>query len=132
MKPAKKKAQSWSVDVVLGSIIFIVAFFAFYSLLNASTNPTVEDLKNDAAIVIREVAADDSTLSIVHNNEINITKVMELKNYTYDELKRMMRIQSDFCIYLENEKGEIVLINNSYKGVGAPSINISGTPCNEK
>ena len=132
MKPAKKKAQSWSVDVVLGSIIFIVAFFAFYSLLNANTNPTVDDLKNDAATVIREVATDDSRFSVVHNNEVNITRIMELKNYTYDELKMIMRIQSDFCIYFENEKGVVVLINNSYKGVGAPTINISGTPCNEK
>lgn len=125
------KAQSWSIDVILGVIVFMAAFFIFYMLLNTNQNTKVSNLKEDASIVIKQVAS-DAPLGIVNNNEINVSKVNELKNLSYDELKRRLRIESDFCIYFEDEKGYIVIINNSYKGVGASSINLSGTPCSQK
>jgi hypothetical protein len=55
----------------------------------------------------------------------------ELKKLSYDELKRALKIEGDFCIYLENEMGYVIVLNNSYKGIGSPNINISKTPCNE-
>ena len=58
-------------------------------------------------------------------------KIGELKNLSYHELKSRLRMEGDFCIYFEDEKGNIVLINNSYKGIGASNINISGTPCSQ-
>ena len=129
--PINQKAQSWSVDVILGSIVFIAAFFAFYALLNAGTAPTVNDLKSDASIVVKEVASQDTPFRIVDNNEVNISRLVDLKNYTYSDLKRKMRIGSDFCIYFENENGDVILINNTYKGIGSPNINLSGTPCSQ-
>ena len=126
-----KKSQSWSVDVVIACIIFIGAFFAFYALLNKSTTPNLADLRDDASILIREIASPEAPLRVVDNNELNITKINDMKNLTYDELKRRLRINSDFCIFLENENGELILLNNSYRGVGAPTISLNGTPCDQ-
>lgn len=44
----------------------------------------------------------------------------------------MLRIGNDFCIYLEDENGNIVLINDTYRGVGSSNINVSKTPCSQK
>lgn len=126
------KAQSWSIDIALGVIIFIAGFFIFYVLLNTNANTKVSTLKEDASIVSRQVTAEGSVIRVIDGNEINISKLNELKNISYEELKRKLKIESDFCIYFENEEGRLVLINNSYKGVGASSINLSGTPCSQK
>lgn len=126
------KAQSWSIDITLGVIVFIAAFFVFYSLLNANPNAKAKNLQEDASSVIKQVASEEAPLRIVDNKEVNISRLNELKNLSYEELKRKLRLEGDFCIYLEDEKGNLVLINNSYKGIGSPNINLSGTPCSQK
>lgn len=128
----KLKAQSWSIDIALGVVIFIGAFFIFYALLNENSSTKASKLKEEATFVIKQAIVEGGAVVMVNNNEINVSKVNELKNLSYDELKRRLRIESDFCIYFEDEKGYIILINNSYKGVGASSINLSGTPCSQK
>ena len=132
MVQINQKAQSWSIDVILGVIVFIGAFFVFYALLNENTKNTAGSLKEEASKVVKQVAAEDSLLRIVDNNEINETKLGQLKNLSYDELKSRLRVEGDFCIYIEDDKGYVVLINNSYKGIGSPDINISRTPCSQK
>lgn len=126
------KAQSWSIDVILGVLVFMAAFFVFYAVLNTNQGAKVGDLKRDASVIVKEISSGDSLLSIIDGNEINVSKVNDLKNLSYEELKRRLRIENDFCLYFEDDKGYIVIINNSYKGVGASSINLSGTPCSQK
>ena len=127
-----QKSQSWSIDIALGVIIFMAAFFIFYTLLNANPNTKANNLKEEASIVIKQVTSEGSLIRVVDGNEINVSKLNELKNISYDELKRMLRIEGDFCIYMEDDKGNLVLINNSYRGIGASSINLSGSPCSQK
>ena len=132
MASLKPKAQSWSIDIALGVIVFMAALFIFYSLLNSNTGAKASNLKEQASLVIRQIGSEESPLSIVEDKEINLSRLNELKNLSYDELKRRLRIEGDFCIYIEDENGNIVLINNSYKGIGSPDINLSGTPCSQK
>ena len=126
------KAQTWSVDIILAVIVFMGAFFIFYTLLYGNSSTKAGNLNEEASIVIKQVSSGDSSLRILNKNEINITKINELKNLSYDELKQRLRVEGDFCIYVEDENGNIVLLNNSYKGIGSSSINISGTPCSQK
>ena len=126
------KAQSWSIDIALGVIIFIGAFFVFYALLNANPNAKAGALNQESSSIIKQIASAESPLRVVDNNEVNISRVNELKNLSYDELKRRFRAESDFCLFFEDENGYLVLINNSYKGIGSPDINLSGTPCSQK
>lgn len=126
------KSQSWSIDIALGVVIFIAAFFLFYLLLNADPNVKVGDLKEEASAVIKEVTAEGSSIRIIDGKEINESRLGELKNLSYNELKRRLGIESDFCLYFEDKNGYIVLINSSYKGVGSSSINLSDTPCSQR
>ncbi len=126
------KSQSWSIDIVIGIIVFMAAFLIAYSVINSNKSSKSDDLKGQGLDVIKEVASSGSLNRIIDDNEINITRLNQLKNLSYDELKRQLRIEGDFCIYLEDDKGNLVLLNNSYRGIGAPTINISGTPCSQK
>ena len=126
------KAQSWSIDITLGVIVFIAAFFVFYSLLNSNPNAKAKNLQEEASLIIKQVGSEEAPLRIVDNREINVSRLNELKNMSYDELKRRLRVEGDFCIYFEDEKGNLVVINNSYRGIGSPDINLSGAPCSQK
>jgi hypothetical protein len=127
-----QKAQSWSIDIALGVVVFMAAFFIFYALLESNPGAKASNLKEEASLVIRQIGSEDTSVSIVEGNEINLSRLNELKNLSYDELKRRLRIGGDFCIYIEDENGNLVLINNSYRGIGSPDINLSGTPCSQK
>ena len=117
---------------MLAAVIFMSSFFIFYALFSEDSNTKISNLRDDASTVIKQVSTADNSLKIINSNEVNVSKIQELKNLSYDELKSRLRIEGDFCIYFEDEKGNIILINNSYKGVGTPNINISGTPCSQK
>lgn len=132
MTKIKSNAQSWSIDIILAVIVFIGAFFIFYAVINANPNTRAGSLKKEAVIVIKQFGSEDALIRVVDNNEVNESRLNELKNLSYDELKRRLRIEGDFCLYIEDDKGNLILINNSYKGIGSSNINLSGTPCSQK
>ena len=131
MAKLNSKAQSWSIDIIIAVLVFIGAFFVVYALLNSSPEAKTNSLKDEASIIVKKVTSDGS-LKIIDGNEINESKLNELKNLPYDELKRILAIEGDFCIYFEDDKGNLVLIDNSYKGVGSQNIVIGGTPCSQR
>ncbi len=128
----KFKAQTWSIDIILGVIIFLGAFLVFYAMIDTESTSKEKGLKEDAATVIKQIASEGAPLSIIGDDKINETKLNLLKNISYDELKRQFRIEGDFCIYFEDDHGYIVLINKSYRGIGSANINLSGAPCSQK
>ena len=133
MLKIKLKAQSWSIDLALALVIFLIAFLVFYFLINESPSTKASALKEEASTVVKQLSSDDSTFKVLSDKDVNVTRLIQLKNnYTYSDLKRYLRIEGDFCIYFEDDKGFIVLINNTYRGVGAPSINLGGAPCSQK
>ena len=127
----RKKAQSWSIDIILGVIVFLVAFFVFFIALGEDPTGKINRLKEEASSIIRQLVSGEET-RIVDGMEVNVSKTSKLKDTQYDELKRKFRVDSDFCIYVEDNKGNIVLINSSFKGIGASSINLSGAACSQK
>lgn len=132
MKIPKSKAQSWSIDIALGVVIFIASFFVLYSILSQNPNAKAEGLKEQSSLIARQLASSDALIRITDNNEINVSRLNELKNLSYGELKQKLRMEGDFCLYFEDESGYLVLMDNSYRGIGAPSINLSGAPCSQK
>ena len=126
------KAQSWSIDIMFGVIIFLAAFFVFFVILGENPNSKINKLKEEASFIIKQLVSGEPPIRVVDNLNVNISKLNQLKNLSYGQSKSLLRIDSDFCIYLEDEKGSLVIINNSYKGIGAPNINLSGAPCSQK
>lgn len=113
-------------------VVFFTAFIIFYVIVSSNSGTKVSTLKKEASVVIKQIASDEYLYKIVDGNELNASRLGQLKNISYDELKRMLRINGDFCIYIEDEQGNLVLINDSYRGIGSPNINLSGVPCSQK
>ena len=128
----KSKAQSWSLDITLAVIVFIITFLVVYGLLNESPNSKIGALRDEASIILQQIVSSDAPYRIIDSNEVNVSKLNQLKNISYDELRSVLRIEGDFCIFMEDDKGSLVLMNNSYVGVGSPNIILSGVPCSQK
>ncbi|MBN1275654.1 hypothetical protein JXA12_05180 [Candidatus Woesearchaeota archaeon] len=108
MKKAKN-AQTWSIDLIVGVIIFMLIIAVFYAFLTSKNEPKLKDVQDDNQAASAKVTnVDVGSLGIVNNGRINMSKYDELCKEPYEEVKAMLGIESDFCIYLEDQYGNII------------------------
>ncbi len=117
------------MDIMLGIIIFMGAAFFFYSTFSSKQGSDAKELEDDALKVMSSVVSNDPDASIVTGNEIDIDKLQALLGEDYAQIKQNLRVGSDFCIFLEDENGNIAYITPGQPGVGSDKINISNIPC---
>lgn len=132
---AVKNAQSWSIDLIVGVIIFMLIIAIFYALLTSRSEPTLQNLEEDSRAVVSKVSVGDAqTLGIVEDGVVNQTKFDDLCSKTYEEVKAELGIESDFCIYLEDQNGNIIPCGPNKAGIGnGKDITIGqGVACGEQ
>lgn len=88
--------------VVIISIIVVV-----YNKLN--------EPKEMEAEKITEIILDEHGVSFANGSIINENKLKEIKKINYNDFKKSLNVKNDFCIYLEDENGNIILIKGSSK-----------------
>ena len=120
-----KKSQAWSMDIMIAMVIFIGVIFVFYNILSSNEDNKIRELKDDALIVAENI---DLTK--------NPSQIEELLGEDYSELKKKLRVKNEFCIFLENEEGNVIYITDpdddtkTYPGIGSGKVKISGYGCN--
>lgn len=117
---------------MLAVLVFFAAFVIFYILVGSKPDTKVSNLRQEASAAVNQISSSDALYKVVDGNELNDSRLEMLKNTDYDELKRIMRTDGDFCIYIEDEQGQIVRIDNSYSGIGSQNINLNEVPCSQK
>lgn len=134
----KKRGQTWSIDLVLGVVIFILVVAVFYTLIIREPEPRASSLQEKAEFISNRLDADVGTevsYAIVKDKDIDASGVQQLiqEGADYQELKEKLGLDEDFCIYLEDENGNVVPMEDSsgnlVNGVGSPDITIGGLPC---
>ena len=113
-----KSSQAWSMDIMIAIILFIGVIFIFYWIVSGSQESKEEQLKEDATIVLENL-----------NITKNISQLDGLLEEEYPELKRKLRIENEFCVYLEDEDGNVIYLRPDRVGVGSDKISISDIPC---
>ena len=124
-----KTSQAFSMDIMIAIVVFIGTVFVFYSIIEARPDDKTEDLQDEASIVLENIVSEDSNVGILVGTEIDETKLQQLLGEDYDTIKEKMRVKNDFCIFLEDENGDIIYLSPDQPGVGSPKIKISGDPC---
>jgi len=121
------------MDIALAVIIFIVTFFIIYSIITNKTTDDLSSLRQEAERVSKEATSQSSSLSIVNGKALNETKMQNLLEQNYSDIKKKIRIENEFCIYFEDEEGNLInftdVLGDSASGIGSQEINISGVPC---
>jgi len=116
-----KKSQAWSMDIMIAIVVFVGTIFVFYSILSDNQSDKRRELEEDASLVAKNI-----------NITKNISQIKELLQEDYSTLKRKLRVKNDFCIFLEDEEGNVIPINPddlNQPGIGSGKIKIGDEPC---
>ena len=130
----KVKAQIISIDVVLAIALFIGILIFFVYLGSDIFVPEKSSNPNEEAEDIMDKVLDRNGSRLVENSVVNESVLNDLRNEDYVNLKSELKVVSDFCIYFEDEEGNLMNLNNASQsgvrhGIGSEKINLSGVPC---
>lgn len=94
----------------------LAAITAIYAELN---KPAME------AEIITNMILDDHKSSFANKGIVDETKLEQIKNMDYEDFKKLLNAKNDFCVYMEDEKGNVILAKGSSK------LNGDGLHCRE-
>lgn len=122
MKPhitSPTKKPNFKIDEV--ALIFLVAVIALAAGF-WDKNDGISELEAEK---ITSMILDDHDLSFAASGVIDENKLTEIKSLGYADLKKSLRARKDFCVYIEDEKGNTILAKGSSK------LNGDGLVCRE-
>lgn len=117
------------MDVMLAIVVFIGTIFVFYAIFSANQKGASEELEKSAAKVLKSVSSEDPDVGIMDGIEVDEAKLVQLLGKDYDAIKEQIRAGKDFCIFLEDENGDIIYVSPGQPGIGSSKIRISDVPC---
>ena len=123
------KSQAFSMDIMIAVIIFMGTIFIFYSIISGGEESKIDELEGDASIVMENIATEDSAVRITEGIAIDEEKLEELLGMDYSEIKKKLRVENDFCIFLEDGGGNIIYLEAGQPGIGSDKIKVSDVPC---
>ena len=136
----QKKAQAWSIDLVIGVLIFLLVVGLFYATLTRNQSQDTTSIRIASETVATKLVNDPET-SIVENNKVSSKKLKELIKQIKEEpdlVRQEFGIEGDFCIFFEDERGNLfpIFIDEDdgvdvYHGIGSDRINVTGISCGD-
>ena len=111
--------------------ILLLLIISIFIIIKAAFNPapSLESLEQEANIVLAKLTDGNAQISLLSSNQISIEKLEMLDKMEYGEVKGILGVKSDFCIYFEDTTGNIVRIDDISPGIGSDKISIDGEPC---
>jgi len=130
----KRGAQSWSFDLILAFVVFLLIIGILFALLNSKKDNNVDRLELGASTLSSNIdtqTAINKDLSVIDKGSVDKTKIEELYGQDYESLKQRLGIQGDFCIYIVDQNGYVIPVNGTI-GYGNGNLTISGVSCGTK
>lgn len=114
-----RRAQVFSMDLIIAVVLFITSFAALYGFITyLLVEPEEQSLSREGQVVATAIAAQGSKVQFVDAQQINVTKLEDLSEKTYDEIKGELGTHHNFCLYIEDEEGKLVTLSNGKKSLG--------------
>jgi hypothetical protein len=106
------QGQSWSLDIILAFVIFVLIIGIFYALLGNNKKDKTNDLTLESSTIINNLDSANANgpsnipLTIIDKGNIDNDKAIDLYTSTdYEELKKQLGIKGEFCIYIVDQEG---------------------------
>jgi hypothetical protein len=131
------QGQSWSLDIILAFVIFMLIVGIFYTLLSNNKKTTIDDVQLEATTLsgaLDSSSGVNSSLSIIQKGLVDKDKLRNLYAEDYVVLKNRFGIRGDFCIYMVDQYGNLVAINTTdglKNGFGNGNLSINNIPCGQ-
>jgi hypothetical protein len=128
-----KRGQGWSMDVLVSVGLFVAGLLLLYYFIGERSDTTLPPDIIDEGRQIPELLSTEhnETIGFIDGGKIDREKLEQFANITYNETKKILGVQSDFCIYFEDEEGYIVNVSGPMVGIGSEKGKISGIDCGE-
>ena len=101
--------SNFKIDEI--TLVLIVAFVAMivvvYDKINEPTKIEAEK--------ITEMILDEHRISFASNSIVNESKLKEIQDMSYNDFRKSLNAKNDFCVYIEDENGKIILAKGSSK-----------------
>ena len=92
--------------------VYVVLLVAVAIILVSIYTRKSQDIE---ASDITEILIGSGDLSFATGGVVNIDKLNNFNRMDYDRIKNLLDIRGDFCLYMEDEKGNIILSKGSEK-----------------
>lgn len=129
------------MDLIIATLIFLVGAAVVISLLTGQQREDASSLRVESEVIATRLVQ-ETALDVAPDNQLNMAVLYALASASatdYDAARDDLGAQSEFCIYLQDEEGNIVFIRDpenptqAYAGVGSGSgeVNLTaqGIPC---
>jgi Tfp pilus assembly protein PilO len=126
------QGQSWSLDIILAFVIFVLIIGIFYALLSHNKGDKTQDLTLESSTVtsnLEQSNAQASNLTVIDNGKIEKTKLETLYKSDYESLKKQLGIRGEFCIYVVDQFGNIVTTEDGKGSFGNGNYTVNDKPC---
>jgi len=87
------------------------------------------DLAGEADIILSKLTDGNAEVSLLDSNELMEKKIIGLEQMDYDEIKDLLGVENDFCVFFEDATGDIMKVDDIVLGIGSDKIYINGDPC---
>ena len=126
--------QTWSIDLIIAVVIFVLIITIFYALLSRPDSSTEEALSDEAKYISTRVLKETGSqnpCAFLDRSKIDRTKLQEcFQHQNIDVFREQNAVEQGFCIYIEDQNGRIISVNNM-TGFGDSDLNVSGVPCGQ-
>ena len=113
-----KRGQAWSLDLLLGVIIFMTMAILFYSTFSG-TFSNDNEFSNEADLALERLDASNypasynDTPTPFNGYSISEEELAELYGTNYQALKSRLGVASELCIYITDQSGNLISMNVS-------------------
>jgi hypothetical protein len=130
------QGQSWSMDIILAFVVFVLVIGIFYALLSNNRKDKTSDLTLESRTIVSSLDmanGQNNDLTIIEKGSIEKTKLKDLYASDYIALKRQLGIKGNFCIYVIDQYGNLITVDdgsgNNIGSFGNDSCSINDNPC---
>jgi hypothetical protein len=115
-----KELLTFKNAVILIVIIMLVAILR----TAIDSGVTITSLEREANVVFSALSGE-----VVDSDVLIEAKLENLNDRGYESIKKVLGVESDFCIYFEDITGNVVQIDGIDPGIGSNNIYINDKPC---
>ncbi len=109
MEHKKQLKSKFKIDELV--LVLIVAVLAFaLSIYEKADEKSAIDAER-----ITEMILDDHDISFVSNGVVDEDKMNEIQKMDYVTLKNQFKAKNDFCMYIEDSDGNVIVAKGSSK-----------------
>lgn len=121
------KAQAWSMDIIIGVILFLIIIVIVYTLVATSPLGNLE-LRRDAENLnakLDKTRNTDTDIPQLFSGKVILNESLEqLLQEDYNELKQKLGIKGDFCIVITHMNDGIFNLSGDKVTYGNPNDNV--------